>query len=185
MNQQDSISLFQSIYPGFFERDYIKNLPEQWVCAELIMKLDEFDSNIYQKRFDSNITFGFYEGDLEELQGLVSRVVSDWAQYYGTKGRIYCGYMDGKVASFCLIENKGVHTINGHQLKVGGPGCVGTLPEFRDRGIGLTMVKNVTRILKEEGFDYSYIHFTGEAQWYEKLGYKTSVKWCRNGIIEG
>lgn len=61
-------------------------------------------------------------------------------------------------------------------------GCVGTLPEYRDRGIGLTMVKHVTGILREEGYDYSYIHYTYLAPWYEKLGYKTVIKWGRNGI---
>ncbi len=68
-------------------------------------------------------------------------------------------------------------------MKVGGPGCVGTIPEYRDKGIGLTMVKHVTRILKEEGYDYSYIHYTSEASWYEKLGYKTSIRWNRKGIL--
>lgn len=48
-------------------------------------------------------------------------------------------------------------------------------------GIGLTMVKNVPRILKDEGYDYSYIHYTGAALWYEKLGYQTSLKWNKNG----
>ena len=45
------------------------------------------------------------------------------------------------------------------------------------------MVKNVTRILKEDGYDYSYIHFTGVASWYEKLGYKTSIKWNKHGVL--
>ena len=76
----------------------------------------------------------------------------------------------------------GVHGVNGREYKIGGPGCVGTLPEFRNKGIGLTMVRNVTQILKAEGYDYSYIHFTGIAQWYEKLGYKTCVRWNKNGI---
>ena len=46
------------------------------------------------------------------------------------------------------------------------------------------MVKHVTQILKEEGYDYSYIHFTGVAPWYEKLGYKTSVQWTKNGVVQ-
>ncbi len=68
-------------------------------------------------------------------------------------------------------------------MKVGGPGCVGTLPEYRNKGIGLIMVKHVTQILKEEGYDYSYIHFTGVAPWYEKLGYKTTIRWTKNGVV--
>ena len=89
----------------------------------------------------------------------------------------------GKAVSFCMIADLGVHSINGRKVKVGGPGCVGTIPQYRDKGIGLTMVKNVTQILKEEGYDYSYIHYTSEAAWYEKLGYQTSVKWTGKGIL--
>ena len=37
--------------------------------------------------------------------------------------------------------------------------------------------------LKEEGYDYSYIHYTAVAPWYEKLGYETIIKWNAKGII--
>lgn len=112
----------------------------------------------------------------------MTTVVQYWVQYFNGKHRIYCGYIDGKVASFCLVEDMGIHNINGCKIKIGGPGCVGTLLEYRHRGIGLTMVKHVTQILKEEGYDYSYIHFTSVASWYEKLGYETSIKWSKNGV---
>ena len=39
------------------------------------------------------------------------------------------------------------------------------------------------QILKEEGYDYSYIHYTGVAPWYEKLGYQTFAKWNKNGVL--
>ena len=37
--------------------------------------------------------------------------------------------------------------------------------------------------LKEEGYDLSYIHYTGVAPWYAKLGYRTILKWDRHGIL--
>ena len=77
----------------------------------------------------------------------------------------------------------GTFDSNGTKLKIGGPGCVGTVPEFRDRGLGLTMVKNATQILKEEGFDYSYIHYTHVAKWYATLGYKTIMRWNKSGPV--
>lgn len=183
MNKQEGILLLDSMYPNFFERENVRNIPDEWICDEMILSLDEFDPCKYDKTFEDNISFGYYEGDIEKLKKAVERVVQYWAKSYTDKQRIYCGYIDGKVASFCLIEDKGVYSIGGRELKIGGPGCVGTLPEYRNKGIGLTMVKHVTQILKEEGYDYSYIHFTGVAPWYEKLGYRTLLKWTKNGVI--
>ncbi len=41
----------------------------------------------------------------------------------------------------------------------------------------------VTKILQDEFYDYSYIHYTYETNWYSKLGYKTFLKWNCKGII--
>lgn len=183
MNKQDYISLLDCMYPNFFERENIRNLPDQWICDEMIIHLNKFEPNIYDRKLDDSISFGYYNGDLDELKEAVGKVVQYWAQSYNGKHRAYCGYIDGKVASFCLIEDMGVCNISGREIKIGGPGCVGTLPEYRNKGIGLTMVKNVTQILKDEGYDYSYIHFTGVAPWYKKLGYKTTIKWNKNGVM--
>lgn len=182
MNNQDCILLFNSIYPDHFGREVVRNLPDELYFDEMILPLNEFDLNKYDKKLGDNISFGFYEGDLGKIKNEVEKVVKYWGQSFNGKHRIYCGYIDGEIASFCLVKNMGVHNINGREYKIGGPGCVGTLPEFRNKGIGLTMVRNVTQILKAEGYDYSYIHFTGIAQWYEKLGYKTCVRWNKNGI---
>jgi len=182
MNNQECILLFNSIYPDHFDREVVRNLPEELYFDEMILPLNEFDLHKYDKKFEDNISFGFYEGDLDEIKNEVEKVVQYWGQSFNGKHRIYCGYIDGKVASFCLVKNMGVYNINGLDLKIGGPGCVGTLPEYRHKGIGLTMVKYVTQILKDEGYDYSYIHFTGVAPWYGKLGYKTSIKWSKNGV---
>ena len=183
MNKQDYIALLDSMYPNFFEKETVRNMPEEWICDEMILALEEFTPEKYEKEFDDRISFGYYEGDLGELKKAVRRVVEYWAESYNGKHRIFCGYINGKVVSFCLIEDKGVHNIGGQNLKIGGPGCVGTLPEYRKKGIGLTMVKKVTEILKEEDYDYSYIHFTGVASWYEKLGYETVLKWNKHGVL--
>lgn len=182
MNKQDYILLFNCINPNFFERKNICSLPDEKFFDEMILPLNKFDMHKYGKNLDDNISFGFYNGDLDELKKEIEKVDQDWPQYFNEKCRIYCGYVDGKVASFCLVEDMGIHNINGCEMKIGGPGCVGTLLEYRHKGIGLTMVKHVTQILKEEGYDYSYIHFTGVAPWYEKLGYKTAITWNKNGV---
>ncbi len=151
--------------------------------SEQILRLQEFDPNSYEKYFRDNVTFGYFNGDIEELRKDVATVVGHWPQFFHENSRIYCGYIDGRVASFCLIEDFGEHVVNGVRYRIGGPGCVGTLPEFRNRGIGLSMIRNVTQILRDEFYDYSYIHYTYEPQWYGLLGYKTILRWNGRGYI--
>lgn len=182
-NQIDSFSaLFQSLFPNHFEQDYIRELPNDAVFHEMLLKLDNFDVNVYKKKLDS-VSFGFYNGSISELKQAVQKVDKDWADYFNENSRVYCGFVDGKIASFCMIDDMGSHTVNGQLLKIGGPGCVGTLPEYRSKGIGLTMVKNATEMLKKEDFDFSYIHFTDVEQWYARLGYKICADWDKNGVI--
>lgn len=183
MNRQDYIALFNSLHPNFFEQDYIRAIPENVIFDEMVLPLDEFDESAYRKDLGGDVSFGFYDGDNEELRRAVASVDEDWVQYFRAGQRVFCGYIGGKTASFCIVDDLGAHDIGGRTVKVGGPGCVGTLPEYRDRGIGLTMVKLVTKMLKDEGFDLSYIHFTYVAPWYAKLGYKTSIRWNSGGIV--
>ena len=183
MKKQEAIILFHSMHPNFFEQEYIQSLSEEWTFDEMFLRLDEFDMSKYEKSLDASITFGFFEGNREELLEVVEQVDSDWIKFFIGEDRAFCAYLDGKVVSFCHIQNMGTYSINGQTLKIGGPGCVGTLPKYRDKGIGLMMVKKATQILKEEGYDYSYIHFTYVAQWYAKLGYETVLKWTKNGIL--
>ena len=183
MNKQECIQLFYCLHPDFFGNEFVKSLPEEYVFDEMILSLNEFDICKYDKKFYGGVSFGFYDGGLDELKKKVERVEEHWKPFFNEKDRIFCGYANGKAASFCLVSDMGTHKIKGHEFKIGGPGCVGTLPEYRDKGIGLTMVKHVTQILKEEGYDYSYIHYTYLAPWYERLGYKTVIKWNRDGIL--
>ena len=183
MDKKELKKLFELIHPDLFGRPYIRELPDDEVFDEMILPLGEFDEHSYEKELGSDITFGFYTGDTNVLKKAIAKVDEGWTAFFTDIGRTYCGYIGGKIASFCVIEDMGEYDINGRLIKVGGPGCVGTLPEYRGRGIALTMVKQATQILKDEGFDISWIHYTGVAPWYEKLGYRVVLRWNRNGII--
>ena len=119
------------------------------------------------------VTFGFYTGDPAPLLNAVNEVEPNWAKYYDGREPAFCGFVGDTVVSFCLLSDFGEREIFGGKAKFGGTGCVGTVPAYRRRGIGLKMVSLGTLILKERGFDYSYIHDTGVPDWYAKLGYKT------------
>lgn len=175
----DGIGLFSSMYPDFFGS--VKNLPEDAVYEEMLLPLRGRNFT-YKNDFGEDISFGFYKGEADALIEAVEKVDKDWVQFFDG-GRVYCGCCCGKLASFCLVDDMGEHNVNGRTLKVGGPGCVGTVPEFRRKGIGLAMVARVTEILADEGFDVGYIHYTAVADWYAKLGYRTFAKWGKNGFI--
>ena len=119
------------------------------------------------------VTFGFYFGEPAPLLKAVNEVEPNWAKYYDGREPAFCGFVGDTVVSFCLLSDFGEREIFGGKAKFGGTGCVGTVPAYRRRGIGLKMVSLGTAILKERGFDYSYIHDTGVPDWYAKLGYKT------------
>ncbi|MGN0649854.1 MAG: GNAT family N-acetyltransferase [Oscillospiraceae bacterium] len=183
MANQQYIDLFSSMHPDFFTRDSIRCLGDE-CFDEMILALEEFDESRYCKELSDEVSFGYYNGDFGEFLRAVKDVEKSWVDIFSREHEIYCGYIGGEIASFCIVENMGAHQFNGKSCRIGGPGCVGTVPKYRNRGIGLTMVKNVTQILKDEGYDYSYIHYTGVAQWYEKLGYKTILRWNGSGIMQ-
>ena len=60
---------------------------------------------------------------------------------------------------------------------------MGTLPEYRGHQIGLKMVQLATGIVQRRGFDIAYIHYTHIDHWYAKLGYKTVLRWNRDGVL--
>lgn len=182
-DRKDYEALFLEMHPNFFERQYIRDMDED-VYEEMVLRLEDFDPDAYWKTWDSSVSFGFFRGGLDELHACVGQVIPAWVRLYDEKSRVYCGFINGKIASFCMVEDMGEHLLDGRMTRIGGPGCVGTVPEYRNRGIGLMMVRNVTRILKDEGYDLSYIHYTGVAPWYRKLGYRTVLKWNRNGFLE-
>lgn len=170
---------FNHLFPGFFERDSIKNLPEENIAEEMIMDLHAFSADDHPLSCPGHITFGMYTGEIETLREAVREVDESWPQYFNEGDPIYCAFDGEKVVSFCQLSDFGVYG----EWKVGGPGCVGTIPSYRRQGIGLKMIQNATAILKADGYDISHIHYTGVAPWYAHLGYQTVLKWNCNGFV--
>lgn len=174
----DYADLFNTLHPGFFEKEYIRSLPPEYIFDEQILDLHTFCEDAVQIDCPVHITFGMYSGDLTALHEAVRLVDADWVQYFQTGDRVFCAFDGEKVASFCLLDEFGQY----EGLRIGGPGCVGTLPAYRRQGIGLKLVQKATAMLKDEGFDLSYIHYTHVGHWYARLGYRTVVRWNYRGI---
>lgn len=175
----DAVELFSTIKPGFFETKHIRSLPPEKVYEEQIIDLHSFTPDDNKFPCPEGVTFGIYNGDFDELIAAVRSVEKGWVSCYHPGDEVYCGFDGDKIVSFCILEVFGEYK----GLRICGPGCVGTIPEYRKRGIGLRMIQNVTAIFKERGYDISYIHYTGVGRWYEHLGYETIIKWNCNGIL--
>ena len=177
-------ALFHLMHPGFFEKEYIKNMDSNEAFEEQILALSAFDVHALKIPVPEGITFGFFQGESGNLQAAVREVEEDWIQYFGKEDRVFCAFCNGRVVSFCLIDRMGEYDLDGMHVKIAGPGCVGTVPAYRKKGIGLKLVQLATEILKNEGYDYSYIHYTGVGHWYARLGYQTILRWNAKGIVE-
>lgn len=126
------------------------------------------------------IEYALFKGDIAELKKLVEIVDPGWPQYFNNPSEIFCGYYKGKVICFCNVEDGEYSMIAEAGKRTGTIGCVGTLPEYRGRGIALRMVDLATVYLKEQGYQKCYISYTAIDHWYAKLGYKTFARFSIN-----
>lgn len=171
--------LFNKLHPNFFGSESIRNIPVEHIFTELVMELRGDTADTASPEFPDGITFGEYRGELAALHEAVSKVDADWVQYFKEGERFFCAFDGKKIVSFCCLDDMG--QISG--LHIGGPGCVGTVPEYRRRGIGLETVRRATEILRRDGFDLSWIHYTHLTDWYMRLGYIPVLRWNSRGIL--
>ena len=173
--------LFEEIHPGFFRDKGIAGMPEDRVFSELIMDLREETPLEVPFTCPEGMTFSEYHGENGPLREAVGAVDEDWVQFFPEGTPVYCAFDGNRIAAFCILTDWDRH----QGLRIGGPGCVGTVPEYRGKGIGLELVRRATNLLREKDFDLSWIHYTHLERWYQKLGYRTILKWNRGGFTDG
>ncbi|MGN0687574.1 MAG: GNAT family N-acetyltransferase [Oscillospiraceae bacterium] len=127
-------------------------------------------------RIPDNALFCRCTDNTDTLRRAVAQVDEEWVQYFTDKESVFCCYLDGKLASFCIIAEDESCLLSSAGAKVGSIGCVGTLPQFRRKGLGLSMVYAAARLLKEKGCDRIFIHHTHLDKWYGRLGAKTVLR---------
>ena len=175
----DYREMFDRLFPGFFRKPYILGLPADDIFAELAMDLRKSGPEHVEFHNPEGIAFREYRGDPEALREAVRQVDEDWVQYFRKDDRVFCATAGDQIAAFCILSDWGVH----QGLRIGGPGCVGTVPAYRRKGIGLELVRQATELQLAEGFDISWIHYTHLERWYARLGYRTVLKWNRGGFV--
>lgn len=146
-------------------------------CAEMSQALADYKE---QTTPIADVEFHFYDGDMEELKEKIAIVDSTWPQWFNNPKNIFCGYYKGQLASFCTVDEDCDCIISVPDKKTGTIGCVGTLPEFRHKGIALRMVDLSSVYLKEKKCDTCYISYTHIDGFYAQLGYKTFARFTLN-----
>lgn len=152
----------------FFEkRGYILSEP----IAEMGGGIKEFSASAFEIPIPENIFFGYFSGKRDELLRAVAAVEEDWVQYF-SGGEIFCGFCGNEIASFCILDKDIDCLISDGKSTIGSIGCVGTVPVFRRKGIGLRMVALAAEELKKSGCEKCFIHYTHVYNWYARLGFE-------------
>ena len=176
----DYSDMFRTLHPDYFERESIRSLPPEEVFEEQLLDLHTFDPNAVKVPCPANITFGLYQGSFEDILPIVEAIDDSWLEFFHPEMELYCAYDNDRVVGLCVLEDFGEYA--GHTIA--GPGCIGTLAEYRRQGIGLSLVQKSTAILKERSYDLGYIHYTSFAKLFGRVGYKTVLRWNAGGIVE-
>ncbi|MDE6132635.1 MAG: GNAT family N-acetyltransferase [Oscillospiraceae bacterium] len=144
-------------------------------CLEMRMNMSDFDfEELDIPPCPNNITFGYISEDRKtELVAAVKKVSEEWVQYFTFDSPIFVAETDGKIASVCIVDTNADTIISTDKNSIGVVGCVGTVPEYRRKGIGLAMVANAVQDAKQKGCDEIFIHYTYLDWWYGRLGFKT------------
>ncbi|MBR0229259.1 MAG: GNAT family N-acetyltransferase [Clostridia bacterium] len=159
---------------GFFEKN---GYTVGGGYEEMKGDLTSFRAADYDLPVPTGVTFGWYHGPLEDLREAVAAVDETWVQYFGKDTPTFCATVGGEIASFCNVDVWENCLLSNGKNKVGAPGCVGTVPQFRKKGIGLKMVALACEELKKQGCDTCFIHYTGVGRWYARLGIETFLPW--------
>ena len=52
MTNEQYQALFLEMHPNYFERDYVRAIPEDEPASEMLLYLQDFDENCYEKDFN-------------------------------------------------------------------------------------------------------------------------------------
>ncbi len=154
--------------PFFLKRGYTLHEP----VAEMGMDILNFPTDVFDISAPENITFGYYRGNRKSLLSAVASVEEDWVVYFDAAD-VFCAFDGDTPVSFCILDSDIDCILSDGISVVGSIGCVGTVPAYRRRGIGLKTVACGVTELKKRGSEKCFIHYTHVYNWYSKLGFKS------------
>lgn len=161
---------------GFFEKH---GYSASWSSIDMVLPLDDFSLEKNQIPTDPDAVVFRYaqKEDQEFLLDSVAKVDPSWCKYYDSakesvKELVYLAEEGGQILGFVMLCQDNMPFAINFNGRVGGLGCLGVIPEKREKGIGLQLAARGTHELKQMGCDYSYLGYTWLEDWYGLLGYK-------------
>lgn len=157
---------------SFFEK---RGYTAAWTSVNMELDLDGFDRNSLSiPPAPAGLEYRFAEeSDRTELLAAVEAAEEGWVDVFvNCKDPIFLAIMDGKIAGFEVLASDGGRFLRPGQ-RVGCVGCVGVVPEQRERGIGMDMVAQGIQWLKEQGSTMIELRYVELESWYRKLNFQT------------
>lgn len=160
---------------SFFEkRGYTAN----WTSVNMELGLDDFDrDSLSIPPAPAGLGYRFAEeSDRAALLDAVKAAEEGWVDVFvNCVDPVFLAILDGKIAGFEVLASNGGRFLRPGQ-QVGCVGCVGVVPEQRERGIGMAMVAEGIQWLKDQGCTMIELRYVELERWYRKLGFQT-VAW--------
>lgn len=142
-------------------------------CLDLIKEKDNFFEDSLLGNSINGIDYNYFnETDRESLEQAVIDVGEpDWINCYKeTKDSILVAKANNKIVGFMIYEKhiSYPNTVNEH---AGGFGCLGVIPQYRDKGIARNLINIGENKLLEDNIDCAFLGYTYLEEYYKKLGY--------------
>lgn len=162
---------------GFFEK---RGYAAEWTSINMALDLREFEyDRLTIPPAPQGLSFRFADGqDIPALLKAVEAAEAGWVDIFARcADPVLLAELDGVIAGFEVLSPGGGYFIAPGE-RVGCIGCVGVVPDMRERGIGMAMVAEGVKWLKEQGRTQIELRYTWLESWYGKLGFETvSRQW--------
>ncbi len=158
-----------------------------WTSIDMAMPLEKWELDASER------THGVRCMNHDEKEPLVHMLraeedLCDWIPIYleyisaDKLDQIYVVCENGDIigCALLLLENE-IRWGKEFAGKTGGIGCLGVKKDWRSQGIGASIVVAIMSVLKERGYDQSYIGYTWLEEWYGKFGYRTVHRFKMGG----
>lgn len=165
---------------GFFSR---RGYTSCWSSINMELPLNGFSlGGIDIPPAPQGLGFRFAEeADRPALLLAVKAAESKWVSIFeDCSDPVLLAELGGEVAGFEILSADGGYFVSPGE-RVGSIGCVGVVPDMRQRGIGLAMVAEGALWLKNQRCDKVELRYTWLEEWYGKLGFRTT---CRQWMGE-